>query len=390
MPSSTSSSDVSGSEAAIAGAFVPMRLTASDRPGVAQPVPIRDIPARPWGAVMAGSIVIFVVLMLGWEWYWRDFGAAPSYRNSNGEWAMQRRRIDQGEGGKTVLTGASRVLFDVQLPVWERVAGERPIQLAMEGTSPVKVIEDLANDPNFTGRLLIGIAPDIFFTGFNYRGEVVPYFHKESPSQRVGNWLSMHFLEPYFAFYAPDFSLATVFQRQDWPLRPGMSKRTMVRKLAVHDADRNTHMWSKVENDPEYRKLAQDIWAEDFGEPPPGMDTPEKKQKIIDAEIARAVAAVEKLRARGVRVLFVRLPSSGGYYEYEQRELPRAITWDLLLKRTGAPGIHFEDYPELQGYELPEWSHVSASEANRLTEALVPIVLREFWKLENAGDRAAH
>ena len=39
MPSS-----ISSSEAVLHPAFVPIRQTASDRPGVAQPVPVRDIP----------------------------------------------------------------------------------------------------------------------------------------------------------------------------------------------------------------------------------------------------------------------------------------------------------------------------------------------------------
>ncbi len=55
-----------------------------------------------------------------------------------------------------------------------------------------------------------------------------------------------------------------------------------------------------------------------------------------------------------------------------------AETWGLLLKRTGAPNIHFDDYPQLQGYYLPEWSHIAASDAVRFTAALVPIVEREF------------
>jgi len=54
-----------------------------------------------------------------------------------------------------------------------------------------------------------------------------------------------------------------------------------------------------------------------------------------------------------------------------------------LLKRTNTPGIHFEDHPELQGYELPEWSHLSASEANRFTAALMPIVQQEFEAQES-------
>ena len=63
----------------------------------------------------------------------------------------------------------------MQLPVWEKLAGKRPIQLALEGTSPLPILEDLADDPNFTGRLLVGVAPDVFFSGFAYRGECCQY-----------------------------------------------------------------------------------------------------------------------------------------------------------------------------------------------------------------------
>lgn len=358
-----------------------VRLTASDRPGVAQPVPVRDIPAQPWQQIFLVALVLFALLLTGWELYWRTYGASPTYRNSDGQWAQQRRRIDTGEGGKTVLIGSSRVLFDVQLPVWEKLAGERPIQLAIEGTSSLLVLEDLAADPNFSGHLLVGVAPDLFFSGFAYRGKVVPFYHKQSPSQRSGNWLSMHLLEPFFAFDDPDFALATVVERQAWPPRPGGKGNTAVRKLRVSDADRNTHMWRKVETDPAYRALARSIWAERFAAPPPpNMDTPAKLQKLIDTQIQRAVDAVAKLRARGVQVLFVRPPSMGPYLEFENKVFPRARTWDVLLQRTGAAGIHFQDYPELQGYDQPEWSHLSAADAERFTAALYRIIERDYWR----------
>jgi hypothetical protein len=360
-----------------------VRLTASDRPGVAQPVPVRDIPPQPWRRVFIVAVVLAALMLAGWEAYWRAYGALPTYRNSDGEWAMQRRRVDAGEGNKTVLIGSSRVLFDVQLPVWEKIAGERPIQLAIEGTSSVPVLEDLANDPGFTGRLLVGVAPELFFSGFALRGNVVNVYHKQGPSQRIGNWLSMHLLEPYLAFDGRDFALATVVRRQAWPLRPGLKPRTDVRELRVSDFDRNTHMWSKVENDPAYRSLARSIWVEHLsGPPPPSMDTPAKLQKTIDQQIGRAVVAVAKLRARGVQVLFVRPPSTGPYLAFETKVFPRATTWDVLLQRTGAPGIHFQDYPQLQGYDQPEWSHLSASEAKRFSAVLVPLVEREFARQE--------
>jgi len=78
-------------------------------------------------------------------------------------------------------------------------------------------------------------------------------------------------------------------------------------------------------------------------------------------------------------VLFVRPPSSGPFLEYENRNWPRAQTWDALLAATGAPGIHFEDYPEMQGMELPEWSHLTRADAERYTTALYTVIARDFW-----------
>jgi hypothetical protein len=354
------------------------RQTAADRPGVAQPVPLRPVPEQPWGRILLGVVALLVLLVGGWEWYWRDYGVRPSISNSFGLWAIQRRRIDAGEGNATVLIGASRLYFDVQLPVWERLDGRPPIQLSFEGTSPLAAAEDLAADPRFTGRLIIGVAPDVFFSGFQYRAGAVRYTHKESPSQRIGQWLSMHFVEPFFAFDDPDYALQAVLARQSWPKRPGKVWFMRVRKLAETEADRNTHLWSKVDTDPQYREMARNIWRQDF-QPSDEDPTPEEARKTEKEQIARMAKAVATLRARGVKILFVRMPSTGEYLAYENRQFPRARTWDALLAATGAPGIHFEDYPQLQGYYLPEWSHMTLTEGERFTTALYGIIAHDFW-----------
>lgn len=360
-----------------------LRLTASDRPGVAQPVPERDVPVRPWSAILIAAATMTILMLGAWEWQWRAFGATPIYRNSDGTWAEQRERIDRGEGDATVIVGSSRVLFDVQLPVWEKITGKRPIQLALEGSSPMLFMEDLADDPDFTGNLVVGVTPGLFFSGRTLRADALSHYRKRGPSQRSGHWLSKHLLEPFFAFYEPDFALATVIKRQPWPARPGLREFPSVRRLALMDADRNTYMWDKIPNDPEYRAIVRNTWAARLGRPAPDMDTPEKAQVIFDAQIARAVAAVDKLRARGVKIVFVRAPSIDDYYVAEQRDQPRAKTWDLLLQRTGTRGIHFEDYPQLQGFESPEWSHLSASAANEFTAELVPLVQAAFAKSQD-------
>ncbi len=296
------------------------RLTASDRPGVAQPVPEREVPDLPWIPILMIACLLALAMLAAWKWHWRAYGVLPSYRDSDGAWAQQRRRIDSGEADALVLVGSSRVLFDVQLPEWEKATGIRPIQLALQGTSPLPILEDLATNSQCKGRLLIGVAPDLFFSGFAVRGDVVNYYHDQGPSQRSGHWLSQHFLEPYFAFYATDFALATVINRQPWPVRTGVNRPAPVRKISVSDADRNTTMWQKVETDMAYLTMARNTWAVRFNGPrPEPMNTPEKMQKVIETQIARAETAVKILRARGVRLLFLRPPSSGDYYAFENR-----------------------------------------------------------------------
>jgi glycine/D-amino acid oxidase-like deaminating enzyme len=188
----------------------------------------------------------------------------------------------------------------------------------------------------------------------------------------------MHLIEPVFAFYDDDFALATVLKRQAWPQRPGRTWGMAVRKLSVTAADRNTYMWDKVENDSDYRALMREVWLRDLA-PSDDDPPPAKRQQNAMEQIERAAKAVHTLQAHGVKVLFVRSPSTGPYLEADNRMYPRKTTWDVLLARSGAPGIHFEDYPELQGLEQPEWSHLSHAAAVEYTASLYHIIERDFW-----------
>jgi hypothetical protein len=374
MPSSTSSSDAvraaSGDPSVRAGEALVRPGMPGDDPRVVRGPIERPLPAARLGLAAVIAVGMLVAGIAVWEAYWRAYGVEPGYSNSDGQWAMQRHRIDSGEGDALVLLGTSRMLFDVRLDVWERLAGRRPIQLALEGTSPLFALEDLADDPDFTGRLLVDATPNLFFSGYVLRDDVLEHYRKQTPSQRIGERLAM-LLEPRFAFLDPDYSIFTVLERQPWPHRTGVPRYIDVRKLAVHEADRNSRLWSKVENDPEYRAMAKRIWTQILdAPPPPPMDTPEEMRAVVEEQIERAAVAVRKLRARGVEVVFVRPPSDGRYLEFENRTMPRAATWDVLLARTGAPGIHFEDFPDQQGLDLPEWSHLSAESAVRYTHAL--------------------
>lgn len=333
------------------------------------------------------ALLIAALLLAGWELWVRAQEVTPSYRNSDGLWAEQRRRIDHGEGDGWVFTGSSRVLFDLQLDAWQRLDGRRPIQLALEGTSPVAVLEGLADDPKFTGKLIVGVAPGLFFSGYEYRRPAIDRFGKETPAQWMGQRLSL-LIEPWLAFYDPDFALPALLRRQPLRNRGGVEFKMEVRKLSNMGRDRNNRMWTRLETDAVYRDLARRIWAQ--GWRPLAQEPEAKRQHVLEArdtQLQRAIAATAKLRARGVAVIFVQLPYAGHYAISEPDFAPRALTWDPLIQRSGAIGLHFADHPSMQGYYLPEWSHMTASEADRFTPQLYQLIQRALAARMAAGEQ---
>ncbi len=349
----------------------------------AEPVFERPVPSM--GASGWLAVLVLVLLMVAWETWVRNEGVTPSYRNSDGQWAEQRRRINHGEGDAWVFAGSSRVLTNMQLAVWERLDKRRPLQLALEGTSPVAVMEGLADDDNFTGKLIVGVAPGLFFSGYELRASAISRYQEESPTQWFGDQVSM-LVEPYLAFYDNDFAFPVILRRQPVPARDDVIFDLDVRKLFNTERDRNSRVWDKLVYDQNYRELFRKIWAQNWTPlaelPPPVQEKIlESRQKQLD----KAIAATKKLQARGVEVIFVQMPYEGHYATSEVDIAPRELTWDVLLEQTGALGLHFKDYEEMQGYRLPEWSHMTGEEADRFTEAIYGLVQRELAARKAAG-----
>src|SRR5258708_9335362 len=111
MLSSTSSPSHAGSPEPLA-----KRLTAADRPGVAQPVPERPVPDLPWGKMLLAATALALLLCGGWEWYWRDYGVTPSFRADSAPWAIQRRPVRTTGHATPFRRSSSRTQFYVHMP----------------------------------------------------------------------------------------------------------------------------------------------------------------------------------------------------------------------------------------------------------------------------------
>ncbi|MGC1305466.1 MAG: hypothetical protein WA840_24105 [Caulobacteraceae bacterium] len=328
----------------------------------------REVPDRPWGRIAVVALVMTALLMGGWEELWRQQGfQAGDIKNGAAAWAAQRRRA---EGDATVLIGSSRNLFDVDLDVWQKATGVRPVQLSLEGTSPRFVLADLAKDPKFHGLVVADVVTDQFFGEFAGRGgAALGYFKNETPSQRVGRLLSI-LPEDVFAYIDDETRPKNLWAELPLPLplRKGQRPYLHVYKIGVSEADRNSRIWDRELTDKAYRERSIRTWRI-ISMPRPGDPKPN-----IPKVISEVAANVAKIRARGGDAVFVKHPLSGVYAELESRYYPRRKFWDVLLTGTHTVGINYEDHPELRGFRMPEQSHLDPRDAKTYTGRLAALV----------------
>ncbi len=95
-------------------------------------------------------------------------------------------------------------------------------------------------------------------------------------------------------------------------------------------------------------------------------------------------ADVDKIKARGGQVLFVRTPSSGPFWMGEQQGFPREKYWNKILEATNCAGVYFKDYKVIANFQCPEFSHLSPSDAAVFTKNLVQILEKDKgWQFPN-------
>lgn len=328
----------------------------------------RAVPERPWGRIVVVALVLTIMMMTAWEAFWRSRGyEAGDIKDTNAAWAEQRRRA---EGPATVLIGSSRNLFDLDLDTWERVAGARPVQLSLEGTSPRFALADLAADPMFHGLVVCDVVPKAFFTRFGGGGAAaLAYYQHETVSQRLGRLLSLG-PEQLFAYIDAQTRPAELWRRLVLTLRPGQTPPVVEPyKVGVLRADRNARMWSVEADDPKYRNRQKDIWREMF-RPKPGFRPPDPAKVV--SEVAANVA---KIRARGGNVVFVYHPLAPELAKFDEAAFPRARYWDVLLRGSRTAGVRYDEHPELQGFREPELSHMAPDQVEGYTAKFARLVI---------------
>ncbi len=340
---------------------------------------VRPVPDLAWRGIVLAVVLLTTVAAVGWEMRVRAWGYRPSLNDTSDLWADQREVV---KPDSMVIIGDSRTLFDNDLDTYEQAFGTRPIQLGLVGSCAYPILENLANDQSFHGTVIASIIPGMWLAPppsppYHNSLRALKRYQKRTLAQRSGHRLGM-WLEEHLAFMNEDLTLEEWLNRVQVPERaafhPGPAFPPNFQTI---DRDRRTRMWESCVQPGPLQDRVKFGWPALFTPPPPPSYVPKEAfmagmGKAIEQRFADTAAAVKKIQVRGGKVVFVRYPMSGKLKELEDKATPRVGPWNRLVKESGAPGIYFEDYPELASFTCPEWSHLSASDSVEFTKRLMP------------------
>jgi len=327
--------------------------------------------------------------VLCWEYYWRSRGFGTSYNDDKVLWAGKRKEIYRPADQSTVFIGGSRIKFDLDIPTWEKLTGEKAIQLAIVGTPARLILRNLANDEKFKGKLIIDVAEFQFFSTDTIRRdklarEALEYYYKETPAQKVSALINYQLESKLVFLEEGKFGLNSLLNDLQIPNRPGVvGPNVFPKEFSKTSFDRQNSMTPMFLADPKLRKRQTDAWSKGIAA---SAKIPAIKGDTLNALLDGVKTCIDKIRSRGGLVAFVRPPSGGHYTETENRQFPRPQYWDRLLDYTNSPGIYYSDYPETANFVCPEWSHLAPRDGVTYTTQLVKILQEEKgWTFPKAG-----
>ncbi|QKJ30230.1 hypothetical protein HQ865_10795 [Mucilaginibacter mali] len=333
------------------------------------------------------AVVLLITFIISWELYLRHKGVIADYDDGPELWADKRAMVYEPADKATVFIGSSRIKYDLDIPTWESLAGTHAIQLAMTGSTPVPMLDDLANDPKFKGSLIVDVTEILFFNKAPYflisPAEGIGYYKKRTPAQQASFLLDKP-VEANLAFLnSAHLSINGMLDHAQVKDRPGVYP-TLDFPIDFEPTmfNRQNKMTDRFVADTNLQNQVKGIWAMLGKDPSPPMSG-----KELDAFMQNIKSDVDKIKARGGSVIFVRTPSNPPMYIGESMGYPRKLYWDRLLATTGCKGIYFADYPATAHLVCPEWSHLDPKSAITYTKALVSILKQqEGWNLKMAAN----
>ena len=350
------------------------------------------LPKGRWITAWVLIIVFFTVFILLFEIKIQSLGWTPSLSDSQELWSYHRKRASDLGSKAFILVGASRIQLGLDLDEIRKFTNLEPVQLAIDGTTPIPVLESLADDPRINGTIILSITENLiqpdYFQDKSY--EWVRHYN--------ANYGKSGFVEPYKVM---NRKIQTYIGSNMVTRLEGAKPYTVISKLAFshtkgnnylvtnHDRSRSAdytmvrmpdfyaarvirhYGMDLTENSRDYHEFL-DIYTKAINE-----IMPDSNQYFITG-LDRLLKSIREIENRGGKVIIVRFPMDKLIWEIDRRKYPREKFWDELAGRHDKT-IHFEDHPMLSKYNLPDGSHLDYRDKKSFTRELMKIIDADYF-----------
>ena len=327
------------------------------------------------------ALALALLSLVSWELYLRSKGRVPDLNDDKNLWARERAKVDDLEKDEVILTGSSRVLFDIQIYEWEKATGRRPLQLASPGSSPLPIFRDLVRNTDFDGTIVVGVTEGLFFSTTFPEAQPwaraqskVDHFHERTYAQRLNFALSLPFQKNLALVsineeeWSDDTNLKALLASIQLGNRTGEEPFPPFNNFSYTDDNRNTRMSDRTATDTAFAGTVQRVWA---------AMRRFHREPAKEATLAFFLEDAKIFKARGGNLILLRCPSSGPLSEGEAETFPRQEFWDELVRQSAARAYHYKDYDALSHFQCPEWSHLSGPDADVFTREWVSILQQD-------------
>jgi len=335
------------------------------------------IPHAPYRIQWFLAFVIFIAMLGGSEAFWRHKGYLPSITDGKLLWGFWRDKVYSEElVKKIVILGGSRAQLGLTPDILHRKFPRfAAIHLAVDGTPPLAIFKDLAEDARFDGIIVCSMLTGWFSeSALQIARPWVDHYYSEFSGygivDKLANMKIQIWLQKRFVIFSSELNLMNQIKSKRL-----FSSHSRPNYLYMRpDRYRPAYYYDRL-TPGQLLQLRKKIVRRDLnGEIPVRVMSEKEFRAVLTNQIA---PLVKKLNEKGGEVVFVRMPTTDVSWYNLEKMYPKAKYWDKIRMFTDAYTIHFKDYKTLSGFRCPDTSHLDVTDAPIFTSNFADILIQE-------------
>ncbi|PCJ57482.1 MAG: hypothetical protein COA79_15740 [Planctomycetota bacterium] len=316
--------------------------------------PLARAPKSRSMATIIIAIFIAIIFVGTSEIFWRQKNHVSFYTDSSARWSKVRDSIYKDN--TVVLLGASRMHVGFSHDTFNKTFSNYHLaNLATDGSNFIPILENLANDENFKGIILISATINTLTTDNPINSNLI-YYQRE--------WNIIRNLELY---------IDDKFQANLVSLNPNLTFSSILRSLKrSKKIPKKNYLNSQIDREIncDYSLADQNLFKKNNE----SFKSKTNLIKISNKNIEKINLYIKAIKNRGGKLVFIHFPISFTGQKVINNNIRYSI-WKDFENKIDIPTLHYLDYPKLKRFNCPDGSHIDAKDKNKFTKDLIQILI---------------